>query len=156
MAAVTEVTGKVTPWGSLFIFSFPLSWRPSRAHFLSSATSAAVSSCQQENQSFVNPTGSCSLCYWKAQSWSTLRHPLCFPPLDHNCGWLLKGTHRAPSLYLGFFCCFFFLVIQSIFSVFFTCAGNEIGEADRQDENIIPTSKGKQKIHFGQIQDSCM
>lgn len=28
VAAVTEVTIKVTPWGSLFIFFFSLSWRP--------------------------------------------------------------------------------------------------------------------------------
>lgn len=49
VAAVRKVTIKVTPWGSLFIFSFSLSWRPSRAHFLSSATSAVISNCQQEN-----------------------------------------------------------------------------------------------------------
>lgn len=49
MAAVRKATIKVTPWGSLFLFSFSLSWRPSRAHFLSSATSAVISNCQQEN-----------------------------------------------------------------------------------------------------------
>lgn len=48
-AAVRKVTIKVTPWGSLFIFSFSVSWRPSRAYFLSSATSAVISNCQQEN-----------------------------------------------------------------------------------------------------------
>lgn len=63
------------------------------------------------------------------------------------------GTHRAPFL------CLF---LDFIFS---TCAGNVIGEADsnpsflcedRQDENSIQTSNGKQKINFEQIQDSCM
>lgn len=82
------------------------------------------------------------------------------PFASHLWTTTVAGFLRAPTgllLYIwGFFVVFFFLVIQSIFSVFFTCAGNEIGEADRQDENIIPTSKGKQKIHFGQIQDSCM
>lgn len=55
----------------------------------------------------------------KLRAGSTLKHPLCFPPLDHDCGWLLKGTHRAPSSCLFFgFSFFFFLWSNPSFLLF--------------------------------------
>lgn len=155
VAAVTEVTIKVTPWGSLFIFFFSLSWRPSSAHFLSLATSAAVSSCQQENQSFVNTTGQLHDVIGKLRAGALWNPHIPFAsPL-----WTMTeaGFLWAPTGLPSYVCFWIFF--------FFTCAENVIGEADsnpsflckdRQDENSIQTSNGKQKINFEQIQDSCM
>lgn len=78
------------------------------------------------------------------------------PLLPPSGPWLRLASYGHPQGSLLMFVFGFF---------FFTCAENVIGEADsnpsflckdRQDENSIQTSNGKQKINFEQIQDSCM